>query len=253
MFMSPIILYTALHVWCHQSLTEGKIELPQVAVDDLPNAGQDAVDLCCKGAFLAHGQLVQEDTQVLFYKAAFQTVRPQPVLLHGFIPPQVQDFLPLLLLNFLIFLLVHFSSQSKILWMAAQSSIISATLPSLSSSENLVGVYSVSSSGTLTKYLWPQKSNPGIHHLVTEVQTVPLISILWAQQFSQFPIHAIVYSSNSYFISLLMRVLSVLKASLKTQNIHCFLKIVTASQEMFVLVKPDFPFVSLSWWHPVTF
>lgn len=144
------------------SPVEGKNDLLQVAVDDLLNASQDVVALlCCKGAFLSHGQLVQEDTQVLPYKASFQTVRPQPVLLHGFIPPQVQDFLPLLLLNFLMFLLALFSSQSKILWMAAQSSIISATPPSFLSSENLVGVYSVSSSGALTKYFWPQNQTLG--------------------------------------------------------------------------------------------
>lgn len=145
---------------CVMSPVEGKSDLPQVAVDDLPNASQDAVALlCCKGAFLAHGQLVQEDTQVLPYKASFQTVRPQPVLLHGCIPPRYRTFC--LSFCWIFDVLIGPFLKPKILWMAAQSSIISATPPSFLSSENLVGVYSVSSSGALTKYFWPQNQTLG--------------------------------------------------------------------------------------------
>ena len=49
--------------------------------------------LCCKGTLLNPGQLlVHQDPQVLFCKAAFQMVGPQPVLLSGVIPTQMQDF-----------------------------------------------------------------------------------------------------------------------------------------------------------------
>ncbi|KAK4811113.1 LOW QUALITY PROTEIN: hypothetical protein QYF61_016399 [Mycteria americana] len=57
--------------------------------------------LCHKGTLLAHIQLsIHQDTQVFFCKAAFQLVGPQPVLVHGIIPPQVQDLaLPLVELH----------------------------------------------------------------------------------------------------------------------------------------------------------
>lgn len=43
------------------------------------------------GTLLAHVQLFRWDLQVLFCKSAFQLVDTQPVLVHGVIPPQVQD------------------------------------------------------------------------------------------------------------------------------------------------------------------
>lgn len=39
-----------------------------------------------------HIAVVHQDPQVLFSKAPFLTTIPQPVLLHGVIPTEVQDF-----------------------------------------------------------------------------------------------------------------------------------------------------------------
>lgn len=47
---------------------------------------------------------------ILFCKAVFQVLGPQPVLLHGFIPPEVQDFAFVELARLL---LAHFFSLSK--------------------------------------------------------------------------------------------------------------------------------------------
>ena len=75
-----------------QCWAEGKYHLPQPAGNAPPNAAQEAVSLCCcKGAWLACGQLVHHDHQVL-HKAAFKPVKPQCVLVHGIFPSVGQDF-----------------------------------------------------------------------------------------------------------------------------------------------------------------
>ncbi|KAK4831516.1 hypothetical protein QYF61_018100 [Mycteria americana] len=78
----------------HQGCVEGKGYVPPPAGNGLPNAAQEAVGgFCHKGTLLAHGQLAgNQDPQVLFCKAALKLVDPQPVLLPGIIPPQVQGF-----------------------------------------------------------------------------------------------------------------------------------------------------------------
>ena len=48
--------------------------------------------LCGEGTLLAYVQLVHQDHQGLFCKAAFQPFGPQPILVHEVIPLQVQDF-----------------------------------------------------------------------------------------------------------------------------------------------------------------
>lgn len=56
-------------------------------------AVQDTIHLLyCKGALLAHVQLVEQDYQGLFCKAALQAVRPYSVPVDKIIPPQVQGF-----------------------------------------------------------------------------------------------------------------------------------------------------------------
>lgn len=79
-----------------------------------PNAVQDAiVHLCSEGTLLTYVQLLHQDTQVLLCNSAFQLFDPQPVLVHGVIPPQRQD-LAFLLLKFRRFLSTHFSSLFKV-------------------------------------------------------------------------------------------------------------------------------------------
>ncbi|KAK4830496.1 hypothetical protein QYF61_011409 [Mycteria americana] len=101
---------------------------------------------------LAHVQLVEHDPQVLFCKAAFHLVSPQPELVHGVIPPQVQD-LQFPLLNSIRFLSAHFSSLLRSLWTLAQSFGVSATRPSFATSANLLRVNSAPSSRPLMKML----------------------------------------------------------------------------------------------------
>lgn len=70
---------------------EGKNLLPRPAGCALADAAQDAVALlCCRGSLLTPVPSVVR--QVLFFKAASQSVGPQPALLHGLILAQVQDF-----------------------------------------------------------------------------------------------------------------------------------------------------------------
>lgn len=57
----------------------------------LANTAQDALGLlCCKGTLPTHVQLVQQNTQDLFCRAASHTVSPKILWLHG-IPSLVQD------------------------------------------------------------------------------------------------------------------------------------------------------------------
>jgi len=45
-----------------------------------------------EGTLLAHGQpVIHQHSQVPLCRAAVQQVRPKPVLVHGVVPPQVQD------------------------------------------------------------------------------------------------------------------------------------------------------------------
>jgi len=59
----------------------------------LPNAAQDTIRLLCsEGTLLPPVQPgVHQDSHVLFSKA-FHLGDPQPVLMHGVVPPQVQHF-----------------------------------------------------------------------------------------------------------------------------------------------------------------
>lgn len=76
----------------HQCCGEGKDDLPQLAGNALPSAAQDDVALLCsKGTLLAHLQVVHQNPQVLFCKAAFQLISSQPVLVQGVVPPQGLD------------------------------------------------------------------------------------------------------------------------------------------------------------------
>lgn len=54
---------------------------------------QDNISLLhCKGVLLVHVQFgIHRNSQILFCRAAFQPVSPQYILVHGDIPPQVQN------------------------------------------------------------------------------------------------------------------------------------------------------------------
>ena len=77
----------------HQGSVEGKENLPRPAGHTPRNAPQDPIDLLgSQGTLLAHGYpVVHQDSQVPLRGAALQQVRPKPILMHGVVPPQVQD------------------------------------------------------------------------------------------------------------------------------------------------------------------
>ncbi|PKU42718.1 hypothetical protein llap_6967 [Limosa lapponica baueri] len=77
----------------HQGRVEGEDNLTRPAGHTLPDAPQDVIGLLGhKGTLLAHGHpIVHQNSQVFLHRAALQLVSPQPVLVHGVIPLQVQD------------------------------------------------------------------------------------------------------------------------------------------------------------------
>jgi len=77
----------------HQGRVEGEKNLPRPAGHTLLNAPQETIGLLGnQGTLLAHGQLViHQDTHFHLHRAAFHQVSPEPILVHGVIPPQVQD------------------------------------------------------------------------------------------------------------------------------------------------------------------
>lgn len=85
---SPVLDPVLLQNWTRHyrcvspMLSRASIDLPS---NDLPNEAQEAVGfLCHKGTMLDLVQLgIYQDPQVLFYKAALQSVDPQPVLVWG--------------------------------------------------------------------------------------------------------------------------------------------------------------------------
>jgi len=84
---------TVLQMGPHQGSVEGKENLPRPAGHNPLDASQNPVSfLGNQGTLLAHGQpVVHQDTQGPFHRAALQQVCPKPVLVHGVVPPQVQD------------------------------------------------------------------------------------------------------------------------------------------------------------------
>lgn len=74
----------------------------------------------------------------------------QPIPVHEFISPQVQDFS---LLDFMRFLTVYFLSLLRFIWMAARPSGVSATPSSLVSGANTLRVHSAPASRSLIKML----------------------------------------------------------------------------------------------------
>jgi len=77
----------------HQGRVEGEGESPRPAGHTPPNAPQDAIGLLgSQSTLLARGHIVvHQDSQVPLRRAALQQVSPKLVLVHGVVPPQVQD------------------------------------------------------------------------------------------------------------------------------------------------------------------
>ena len=97
----------------HQCWIKGKDQLLWLAGNTLSNTAQGAICLIClKSTLLAHvKRAVNQDHQGLFCRADFQPVMPQAVLVHAVIPPRGGRTLPFPLLNFIRYLLAHFSTH----------------------------------------------------------------------------------------------------------------------------------------------
>ena len=80
-------------MWSHQGRVEGEENHSQPASHTPSNTPQDATGLLGhKGTVLAHGHpVVHQDTQAAIPCAALQQVSPQPILVPGLIPAQMQD------------------------------------------------------------------------------------------------------------------------------------------------------------------
>ena len=78
---------TALQKWSHKCQIEGKNHhFPSLAGYPPPNVAQDAAGLCQKGTLMTIRTLGP------FLQTCFLSSQCCPVLLHGLIPPQMQDF-----------------------------------------------------------------------------------------------------------------------------------------------------------------
>lgn len=115
---------------------------------------QDHADLlCCQSSLLAPVYLaIHKDPQILSSRAPPQPIRSQPMSLEGFFPLKCKT-LQLSLLNFLRFLLAHFSSMSRLLWMKAQPLRVLPCCPNFVSLENLTRVQ-LSPPGHWQKSYW---------------------------------------------------------------------------------------------------
>jgi len=93
---SPILIFlelgspeldAALQMGPSQGSVEGQENLPHPAAHTPPHAPQDPIGLLgSQGTLLAHGQLVIHQ-----HSQSLSTGQSQPVLVHGVVPPQVQD------------------------------------------------------------------------------------------------------------------------------------------------------------------
>ncbi|KAK4817038.1 hypothetical protein QYF61_026164 [Mycteria americana] len=86
-------LNTVFEVRPHQCRVQGDNHCPSPAGHTISDTSQDALGLLGHlGTLLAHIQpAVDQHSQVLFHRAAFQPLFPKPVALHGVVVAQVQD------------------------------------------------------------------------------------------------------------------------------------------------------------------
>lgn len=139
----------------HQGWVEGKTHHPWSAGNTPPNAAVGLLatgHLCCKGTSLPHGQLVHQDAQDLFLQNCSPVFGPTAYTGVWSFPPSCRTFhFPLL--NSIRFPVFHFSSLWRSLWIAAQPYCLSTIPPGFLPSADLLVVYLVPSSGSLTKML----------------------------------------------------------------------------------------------------
>lgn len=97
-----------------------------------------------KDTLLVHARLeIHQEPEGLCCEAAFQPVGPQLKLVHGVILPQVRTS-SITFLNFMRFLLNHFSSMLRFLWMAAWCSGASGAPLRFVLAANLLRLHSAS-------------------------------------------------------------------------------------------------------------
>ena len=84
---------TVLEVQPHQCRVQGHDHFPTPAGHTVPDISQDAIGLLGHlGTLLAHVQpAVNQHPKVLLRWAAFQSLLPRPVALHGVLVTEVQD------------------------------------------------------------------------------------------------------------------------------------------------------------------
>jgi len=146
-------LNTVLQVRPHQCRVQGHNHLPTPAGHTIPDTSQDAVGLLGHlGTLLVHVRpAVDQHPKILFCWAAFQTLFPKPVALHGVVLTEVQDQ-HLALLNLIQLALAHRSSLSRSLCRAFLPSSRLTLPPNLVSSTNLLREHSVPSSRSLSAH-----------------------------------------------------------------------------------------------------
>lgn len=147
-------------------------------------------------------------SDVASMSSSVHLVRPQPVLVHGVIPPPIFRILHFFILNFMKLLLDHFSILLRFLWMAAWllqlildcldgRMMLETTFPHFILPANLLRVCSAPSSRPLMKML------NSVGHSIDCVDTplwthlqqdfVPLVTTFWA-----------IYSPSSLSTSLVL-------------------------------------------------
>jgi len=108
-------------------------------------------------------------------------------------------------LNLVRFLSAQLTRLCRSCWMAAQPSSVSATPPGFVSSANLLRVDSIHSSRLLMKM--SNNTRPSTHRCGTllftslQLDSVLLMTTLWAPLISWFSIHLSVHSSTLHFLS----------------------------------------------------
>ncbi|KAK4825966.1 hypothetical protein QYF61_003535 [Mycteria americana] len=238
-------LDAVLQVGSHQSRVEGQNHLPRPAGHASFDAAQDMVGLLgCEHTLPVHVQLfIHQYPRVFLSRAALHPFIPQPVLIPGVAPTQVQD--PAL--GLVEPHQVHMGPLLQLVHVPLDDipSGVSTAPLSLVSSANLLRVHSIPLSMSLMKIL--NSTGPTIDHypLDTIIQTIP-------HPPNSPPIKS---------ISLLFTEKDVVGDQVKgltevqIDDIRCSslsTDVVTPSQKAARLVRQDLPLVKLCWLSQIT-
>ncbi|KAK4808270.1 hypothetical protein QYF61_020751 [Mycteria americana] len=253
-------LDAVLRVGSHQSAVEGQNPLPRPAGHAALDAAQDTVGfLGCKRTLLAHVQLfIHQYPQVLLLRAALNPFIPQPALILGVAPTQMQD-LALGLVD------PHEVHMGPLLQLAQ---VPLDGIPSLRyvNRTTQLGVVSKLAEGALdptvhvvdedTKQYWSQ--TPLIPDLHPDIE--PLTTTLWSPRpSSQFLRHRIVHPSNPSLQCREKDVVGDHVKGLTEVQIDDILAlplssdVVTPSEKATRLVRQDLPVCSTTWHTTVFF